>query len=74
MSKTTLNDNKSIDFEIKEKKTYLRQTKNEKWKSIVGFEPALFSGPVQIQKFCNAIPTQPFGTWEGIDVKYTWMC
>ena len=59
MSKTTLNDNKNIDFEINEKKhNYLSQTKNEKWKSIVGFEPASFSGPVQIQKFCNAIPTQ----------------
>ena len=40
--------------------------------SIARFEPASFSGPVQIQKICNAIPTRPVGTWKGIDVKYTW--
>ena len=38
-------------------------------KSIAGFEPASFSRPVQILKFCNAIPTRPLGTWNGIDVK-----
>ena len=57
------------------KKAYLIRTKIEKWKkSIAGFEPASFSGPVPIQWFCNAIPTRPLDTWNGNDVKYTWKC
>ena len=74
MSKTTLKWQQNIDFQINEKSIL---NSNEKWKvkkSVAGFEPASFSGPVPILWFCNAIPTRPLGTWNGKDVKYTWTC
>ena len=49
-------------------KSYLIWMKYENRKSQ---QQDLNRGPVRIQKFCNAIPTRPLGTWKVVDVKYT---
>ena len=77
MNKTSLKWQQKYWFSNQWEKAYLIRTK--KWKvkkSIAGFEPASFNGPVRIQKFCNAIPTRQLGTLKVVDVKYiyTWTC
>ena len=68
MSKTPLKWQQKYWFSIQWEKAYLIPTKMKSVKSIEWFEPAPFGGPVQIQKFCNAIPTRPLGTQKRIDV------
>ena len=74
MSKTTLEWQQKYWFSNQWKSHIYSKKKWTVKKSVAGFEPTSFSGPVPIQLFCNAIPTRPLDTWNGNDVKYTWTC